>query len=224
MPVLRIDSTWPQQIAAIRDANTEDTNLIRFDNAFFRVCRAAPSRISVDLVTATLPMASIKLSINTRDFYIETIDGRSFGRYASTIDKLGVDIGTLDNAVRALPKLNGTKLFETQSLIVFCVAESIRSDMIATRIGQAIAASSGQLLGTKSLNIGSLLPQARAWGQSSDAVWAAISPRARQISTQARSSLSPADRQFSERINENNLDAALVQFVRGVKVLKWPNN
>ncbi len=222
---LRIDATWAQQIAKLRDATTDDTNLIRFDNTHFRVARQQPTRVTISLQPSGGRLSdAVAMEMNTTDFYVSTVAGKPFGRYASTIDKLQPEAASLDNAIYALNTANGTKRFELQSLLVFCVAESIRSDWIATKLGQMIAASTGQLLGPpKSFDVGAMLPRARAWGQSSDAVWAAISPNARRIYAQPRAALNTADRQFSERVDEAKLDASLVQFVRGLKVLKRPN-
>ena len=43
MFLLRIAEDWSSRIRDIRDANTDDTNLIRFDNAHYRLCRPGPS-------------------------------------------------------------------------------------------------------------------------------------------------------------------------------------
>ena len=222
---LRIDPTWATRIAAIRDANSEDTNLIRFDNAFYRVCRAGGAQISVQLSPYDGGAADVlSLMIGTQDFYVAQIGGRPFDRYASTIDQINIDAGALNNAVREVKNATGTRLFELQSMLVFCVAESIRSDLIATQIGQTIRASMGNLLGVSvRIPIGQMLPQARAWGQSSDAVWAAITPEARAIFSKPLASRTPTERRFSERINENAVDGALRTTARGVKVLKRPN-
>lgn len=222
MFTLRIDPTWSRQIAAIRDSNSDDTNLIRFDNGFYRVCRAAPAQFSIQLLPMGLESAdALTLQLGSQDFYVATIGGQAFGRYASTIDGLSVDAATLDNAIREVRTAVGTRRFELQSLLVFCVAESIRSDLIATQIEATIRASLGRLLGAPTrLPIRSMLEQARAWGQSSDAVWAALSPAARAIYAKLPAQRTPEERRFSERVNENAIDPALRMTARGVKVLK----
>jgi len=224
MFTLRIDPTWARQIAAIRDANSDDSNLIRFDNAFYRVCRAAPAQIHIQLVPeGGAPSDAVDLLMGTQDFYVALIGGQPFGRYASTIDSVQVDAATLNNAIREVRAAVGTRRFEMQSLLVFCVAESIRSDLIATQIESTIRASLGRLIGAPvKLPIASMLLQARAWGQSSDAVWAALSPAARAIYAKAPALRTPEERRFSERINENAVDPALRATARGVKVLKRP--
>lgn len=221
---LRFDPSWSHQISALRDANSEDTNLIRFDNAFYRVCRAGSAQIMVQLLPDSgAATAALPLQIGTQDFYVSLIDGQSFGRYASTLDAMRLDAPTLNNAIRDVRTATGDRRFELQSLIVFCVAESIRSDQIAVQIESTIRASMGRLLGVApSISVGAMLPQARAWGQSCDAIWAALSPEARAIFSKPVAARTPTERRFSERVNENTLDPALKMTARGVKVLKRP--
>jgi hypothetical protein len=222
---LSIDSAWHTRIAAIRDANSDDTNIIRFDNAFYRVCRPGNAPFTVQLSPYGGNSSEVlTLIIGSQDFYVAQIGGRPFGRYASTIDKIEIDSGVLNNAVREVRSATGTRLFELQSMLVFCVAESIRSDLIATRIAQTIRASTGTLLGAASrISLGQMLPQARAWGQSSDAVWAALSPQVRAAFSKPLAARTPAERRLYERVNEQAVDSALIATARGVKVLKRPN-
>ena len=222
---LSIDSTWHTRIAAIRDANSDDTNIIRFDNAFYRVCRPGNAPFTVQLSPYGGNSSDVlALTIGSQDFYVAQIGGRAFGRYASTIDQVDIDAGALNNAVREVKSATGTRLFELQSMLVFCVAESIRSDSIATQIAQTIRASTGTLLGASPrIAIRQMLPQARAWGQSSDAVWAALSPEVRAAFSKPLAARTPTERRLSERVNEQAVDSALVLTARGVKVLKRPN-
>jgi hypothetical protein len=223
---LRIDPSWPEKIAAIRDATTEDTNLIRFDNGFYRVCRAAPSNVTVNLMPSDGQVKNqLPMVIGTKDFYVSEIGGHPFDRYSSKIDLLHPSAGSLENALLEVRTATGERLFQLRTLLVFCVAESIRSDMIAIRIGQMIAASRGQLLGAPTqLKVSDYLPQVRNWGQASDAVWGAISPEAKRIFSKLRGTLTPAERQFSERVNENAVAGEFKMFARAVKVLKRPAN
>jgi hypothetical protein len=222
---LRIDSTWHTRIAAIRDACTEDTNIIRFDNAFYRTCRAGGGLFDIQLSPNDGVAADgLMLTLGMRDLYVAQIGGYPFDRYASTLDMVQIDAGTLNNAVREVKTATGTRLFELRSMLVFCVAESIRSDLIATQIAQTIRASMGTLLGASTrIPVGQMLPQARAWGQSSDAVWAALTPPVRTAFIKPLSARTPAERRLSERVNENAMDPALRMTARGVKVLKLPN-
>ncbi len=165
----------------------------------------------------------LSLTLGSEDFYVAQIGGRPFDRYASTVDKKEIDYGALNSAVREVKTATGDRLFELQSMLVFCVAESIRSDLIATKIGQTIRASMGTLLGVSArIAIGQMLLQARAWGQSSDAVWAALSPEVRAAFSKPLSARTPAERRLSERVNENAVDPELRMTARGVKVLKRP--
>lgn len=223
---LRIDATWHTQIAAIRDANSDDTNIIRFDNGFYRVCRANGATFAVQLMlTDGSPNDGLTMSFGASDFYVAQIGNANFGRYASTIDQINIDAGSLNNAVREVKTATGTRLFELQSMLVFCVAESIRSDLIATRISQTIRASMGVLLGAAPrVAIGTMLQQARAWGQSSDAVWAALLPAVREAFSKPLATRTPSERRLSERVNESAIGSALRATARGVKVLKRPSN
>ena len=221
---LRIDPSWPQQIAVIRDATTDDTNLVRFDNAFFRLCRAVAATITIRLTPSSGRVQDqLLLEMGTRDFYVTRIGGHPFERYASTIDQLRPSASSLDNAVHEVRTATGERLFQLQSLLVLCVAESIRSDHIANHIGQMIAASQGRLLGVApQLNVADYLPQIRDWGKTCDAIWAAMSPEARRIYTTPRSALSAEDHRFSERVNESAISSEFLLFARAVKVLKPP--
>jgi hypothetical protein len=224
---LHMDRGWVAQINAIRDMTTEDTNLIRFDNGFYRVCDAHDRNITINLVPANANLRSaLPLEIGIADFYVKKTGDLPMERYASTLDQLRPEAMSLDNAiysVRNHTAKDSAELFNMQSLLVFCVAESIRSDYISTKIDQMIAASNGALRGVSPfLRVVELLPQARAWGQSSDAVWSALSQEGRRIGSSARNSLSPSDRQFSERVDERKLDAALVRTARNIKALKRP--
>jgi hypothetical protein len=225
MHPLRIDSTWHTCIAAIRDANTEDTNIIRFDNAFYRACRAGGGQFAIALSPNDGGAADVlTLTLGAQDLYVAQVGGYPFDRYASTLDRIQIDAGTLNNAVREVKTATGTRLFELRSMLVFCVAESIRSDLISGKIAQTIRASMGTLLGASPrIPIGQMLPQARAWGQSSDAVWAALTPQVRAAFSKPLFARTPTERRLSERVNENAMDPALRTTARGVKVLKLPN-
>ena len=126
----------------------------------------------------------------------------------------------LNNAIRSVRRANGTQRFELQSLLVFCVAESIRSDLIAGRIEATIRARPpGACFRGTARAVGSMLAQARAWGQSGDAVWASLAPDVRRSANRLPSA--PPPRQKPLRTHGRNPDrrrAALT--ARGVKVLK----
>jgi hypothetical protein len=224
--LLRIAEDWFSRIRVIRDANTDDTNLIRFDNTFYRLCRPGPETFSVNVVPGTGRVGEgITLTIRVCDLYVTHIGTRLFGRYASTIDRLAPQALTLDQAVHELPTARGDRLFELQSLLVFCVAESLRNDLIATAVGQMIGATMGGpiLRGPAvHLPIRDYLPVARAWGQTSDALFQALSPQAQGIVLRPRSGLSLAERRFHERVDLAKIPPHLVRVARSIKVLKRP--
>ncbi|HSW08556.1 MAG TPA: hypothetical protein VLK61_28585, partial [Aquabacterium sp.] len=72
------------------------------------------------------------------------------------------------------------------------------------------------------LPVAELLREAHAWGQTSEAIFRALSPAAREIVLKPRAQLSPAQRQFSERVDTARVDGALRDYVRSIKVLKRP--
>lgn len=226
MFLLRIAENWPSRIGEIRDANTDETHLIRFDNTFYRLCRPGPETFSVKVVPGTGRVdEGITLAIRVRDLYVTHVGTRMFGRYASTLDRLAPQALTLDQAVHELPTAQGDRLFELQSMLVFCVAESLRNDLIATAVGQMIGATMGDpiLRGPAvHLPIGDYLAVARAWGQTSDAIFQALSPQAQGIVLRPRSELSLEERRFYERVDLAKIPPNLVRVARSIKVLKRP--
>ena len=221
MSQLRIGPDWASQIQILRDSITEDTNLVRFDNAFYRLCRPGPD-VAVRLLPATGP-GGLDLVIKPLDLYVARIGGRVFERYASTLDQQTRDLGGLSAAVQQLPTAQGKPLFEMQSLLVFCVAESLRSDEVATAIEQAMRASLGTLRGVAPrLPMERLLRIARSWGQGSEEVFRVLSKEAAAIVMQPRAALTEAQRRFSERVDLAPVDAALHESVRAIKALKRP--
>jgi hypothetical protein len=76
--ILRVGRTWDTQIAAIRDAVTEDTNLIRYDNTFYRICSTAlPPAFTISVLPSTGGVPLV-LNMRTRDLYVELIGGHPF--------------------------------------------------------------------------------------------------------------------------------------------------
>lgn len=226
MFLLRIAEDWSSQIGRIRDANTDETHLIRFDNTYYRLCRPGPETFSVRVAPGTGRVdEGLTLAIRVRDLYVTHIGTHLFGRYASTLDRLAPQALTLDQAVHELPTAQGDRRFELQSMLVFCVAESLRNDLIATAVGQMIGATLGNpiLRGPAAhLPIREYLPVARAWGQTSDALFQALSPQAQGIVLRPRSALSLAERRFYERVELAKIPPHLVVVARSIKVLKRP--
>lgn len=226
MFLLRITEDWPAQIGRIRDAHTDETHLIRFDNTYYRLCRPGLETFRVKVTPGRGRVEEgITLTLQVRDLYVTHIGHQRFERYASTLDRFTPQALTLDQIVHELPTAQGDRLFEWQSLLVFCVAESLRNDRIATAIGQMISATRGNpiLQGPAiQLPIRDYLPVARTWGQASDAIFQALSPQAQRIVLRPRSELSLVERRFYERVDETKIPSPLVRNARTIKVLKRP--
>jgi hypothetical protein len=222
MFTLRVSHDWASQIQLIRDAVTEDSNLIRFDNAFYRVCRAGERRFELQVLPRN-GSRSVRLVMRERDLYVLTVNGRSIEQYAKTLDQLRGEPMALDNAVFELCKAAPARPFELTTLVVFCVAESLRNDHIATIIGQVIRTSTTGLIGAPSaLPLAQLRPAAHLWGQAAEAVFNALSPAARDIALKPRALLTPLQRHFSERVDLARIEPRLQPLAREIKVLKRP--
>lgn len=165
------------------------------------------------------------LSVRVNDLYVTEINGQPFEQYAKTLNTLTPEFGGLVQRIRDLSRTHGREGFESRSLIVMCVAESLRSDRVATSVEQMIRATTVGLHGAQSkLGTGELLSMAHAWGQASDAIFQAISPTAQDIVRKPRTQLSTVERQFSERVDINKIDAGLREFAKSIKVLKRPTS
>ncbi len=100
MFLLRIAEDWASQMSRIRDAHTDDTHLIRFDNTYYRLCRPGPETFQVKVTPGTGRVdEGITLTLQVCDLYVTHIGNRLFGRYASTVDRLTPQALTLDQAV-----------------------------------------------------------------------------------------------------------------------------
>jgi hypothetical protein len=77
---------WAEQIGQLRERLTEDTNIIRRVNNFYRCCRNGPS---VALRVAA-PERSVALQLRPSDLYITQVDlATDVGRYATARIALG---------------------------------------------------------------------------------------------------------------------------------------
>lgn len=221
---LHINDGWLQQITAIRDAVTADTNLIRFDNGFYRTTRPGP------LFTVAVHPGfgrvndAVELQIDPATLYVQRVAGRTVERYPSTLDLLLRDAHGIDAALHAVPGNTDKKTrFPDEMLIVFCVAESLRFDHIATVVDQVIKATAGRLQGAgKTLNVGALSPLFKNWERASAAVWRAMSAETRQILALPPAQRSAAQRQHFQRIEPRVGDAGLTAAMRALKVVKLP--
>lgn len=225
MFTLRVSHDWAAQIQQIRDAVTEDSNLIRFDNAFYRVCRAGEQCFDLLVQPRSGGNGSrgVRMTLRERDLYVLHVNGRLIEQYAKTLDRLRGEPMSLDNALYELAKPAPERVFELNTLVVFCVAESLRNDHIATTIGQVIRTSTTGLLGAPTmLPIVQMRAAAHLWGQASEAIFNALSPAARDIALRPRAQLTPLQRRFSERVDLGRVDGRLQALAREVKVLKRP--
>jgi len=224
MLVLNVSHDWASRIRTIRNATTEDTNLIRFDNSFYRVCRGGSGTFALHVVPSVHGARAVQLVMRERDLYVTSINGQPFENYAATLDLWRPHAKSLDGALMSLPKAHGAELFELQSLVVLCVAESIRNDHIATGVEQLIRTTTTGLIGVPTrLPLAELLDEARAWGQTSEALFGALSPSARDIVLKPRADLTLPQRQFSERVDDSRIDPQLRAWARSIKVLKRPS-
>ena len=163
MFTLRVSHDWAAQIQQIRDAVTEDSNLIRFDNAFYRVCRGGEQSFDL-LVQARNGGRGVRMTLRERDLYVLHVNGRLIEQYAKTLDRLRGEPMSLDNALHELAKPAPERVFELNTLVVFCVAESLRNDHIATTIGQVIRTSTTGLIGAPTtLPIAQMRAAAHLW-------------------------------------------------------------
>lgn len=72
---LQVGPNWASQISAIRNKVTEDTNLIRFDNTFYRVCRDSDEQFAITLLPQDTQQRSLLLHLSMRNLYVNLIGG-----------------------------------------------------------------------------------------------------------------------------------------------------
>jgi hypothetical protein len=174
MHQLTVGPAWSTQISQIRNAHSEDTNLIRFGNNFYRLCRDTNDSFLVSLFPSDNPLARpLEFEMREKDFYINELAGAPIVNYAATFDAASVSAGTLDSAIYDLVgnKVNGVRAFTLRTLIVFCVAESIRNDHLATALEQTMRASQMHIGGVdKQLMVEPWWNLSHQWGQACDAI------------------------------------------------------
>lgn len=97
---LRVAPDWDTQIEAIRNKNTEDTNLIRFGNDCYRKCRNDDSRFGILLKPSTGgEERKLFLILQAGDLYITHINGSPFVGYSKTLDQVVASAPSLDSAI-----------------------------------------------------------------------------------------------------------------------------
>ncbi|WP_457333448.1 ribosome-inactivating family protein [Rhizobacter sp. P5_C2] len=222
MFTLRVAPDWAEQIRKIREAVTEETHLIRADNRFYRVCRAGDASFQLHL----LPSAGargVALRLRESDLELTHIDGGPFEPGGARLDPRRLQAPALDEALLALPRATGQARVEAQSLIVLCVAGSLRSDALAAKVGQLLRVVTTGLPGASAqLPAGELLQEARAWGPACESIFNAITSTARGIALKRRSELTPLQRHFSERVELAKVEPGLQASARSITVLKRP--
>lgn len=219
---LQVGPNWADQIRAIRNRVTEDTNLIRFDNTFYRVCRDSDEKFAIRLYPQDTRATSLMLHMSMRNLYVSQIGGHSFSIYARTLES---QTRSLDGAVSSLlgTSTDPTAAAEACSIVVWCIAESLRFSSIATAVGQSIFRGR-----TFAHGISSQLPfptferMVKNWANTSDAVFNALSDDARAIVLRPRASLSPEERQFCASVGPTTVAQAYRNFAQAITVLNRP--
>ncbi|WP_175721726.1 hypothetical protein [Burkholderia anthina] len=225
---LQVGPNWASQISAIRNKVTEDTNLIRFDNTFYRVCRDSDEQFAITLLPQDTQQRSLLLHLSMRNLYVNLIGGHGMGRYTSTLESqqltldgaLGRLLGNSTKPTDAARSANGD---EARSVIVWCIAESLRFSPLATAVGQAIFRSRQFAHGmSPELPIAAFDRLVKNWANTSDAIFNALSDEAKSIALQPRASLSPEQRQFSESVRPSTVHPDYQNFAQAVTVLNRP--
>lgn len=214
---LRIAADWDNQITKIRNGISDETRLIRFDNSFYRICRNEPSKFTISLWPNEGGSIPVRLTFKMSDLYVTHINDVPFERYASTIDLAP----SLYSAIYKVHHTQGKELFESQSVVVFYVAESLRNDHISTAIAQSFRARFANLRGvSQKPDILSLLPIARNWGQTSDAIFESLSSQAKDETLKPNAT---QKNDFFEKVMPATLGSQISNYAKGVKVLKRPS-
>ncbi len=218
--VIRHD--WAQQIGRLRCALTEDTNIIRWGNNFYRCCRGGPP-VALRVLTPDGQRA-LSLQLRPSDLYITRMGAATdMGRYGSLTGELSVSAWKLDHAVSSLAAgtVHGDEAFGLRSLVVFCVAEALRFDSLAHEVGFALR-TMDVAGGTKAMSLARWWPTVHAWGQACEAVWAGLDAELRRASLLPAASRTGDDRSRSARASYERMSGALLEAAKGAAVLKLP--
>ncbi len=216
-----LQADWEAQVDAVRDARTDPTPLIRFDNTFYRICRDLGDETFQLRLTCSLTSHVVDLTMRYRDLYVTHINHRAFETYAMTFKDMDFSPMAVDSALQGLSGSTGKRLFEMQSVLVFCVAESLRNDQIATKIGQAIRASTQALRGVdQHIKVGTMAAEFNAWGKTSEAIFRALLPATRDELMQVQGHASGAFFKQWQRVSLLPKDRHLEPYARNLKVLK----
>jgi hypothetical protein len=224
--MLNFGPEWAVEIAKIRDDVTDDTNLIRFDNSFYRICRAQSEfdSFKVNVRPSAQPHQVLPLTFRTRDLYVSAAANVKFEQYQKTLNSSRFGLGIIDNAVQTVLKSrNDSELQKLVSLIVWAVAESLRDDHMETRLGQTMRASLGGLVGVgASCEISETWEAVHSWGRTSDAIFRTLSPEMLKIVQSPKDRLTIEQRRRSERVDLERLPPVMRAHAIGYKTLKSP--
>lgn len=222
MHELVIRHDWAQQIGHLRCVLTEDTNIIRWGNNFYRCCRSGPP-MALRVATQDRSVA-LALQMRPSDLYITQLGlATDMGRYGSLTGELSVSAPKLDHAVRSLARgaVHGDEAFGLRSLVVFCVAEALRFDSLAHDVGFALH-TMGVAGGTRAMPLAHWWPTVHAWGQACDAIWAGLDPELRRASLLPAAARTGADRTRSARASCERMSGVMLDAAKGAAVLKRP--
>ncbi len=223
MDELVIRPDWAQQIGQLRERLTEDTNIIRWGNGFYRCCRSGPPvglRLAVSDRSVTLP-----LQLRLNDLYITQVGSATeMGRYGSLTGELSVSAPKLDHAVRSLAggTVHGDEAFGLRSLVVFCVAEALRFDSLAHEVGFALRMVD-VAGGARAMPLGRWWPTVHAWGQACDAVWSGLDAELRRASLLLAAVRNGQDRTRSARATYERMSGTVLEAAKAAAVLKRPS-
>lgn len=222
MHELVIRPDWAQQISQLRERLTEDTNVIRWGNNFYRCCRSGPP-VTLHVATADRSVA-LSLQLRPSDLYIIQVGlATEMGRHGSLTGELAVSAPKFEHAVRSLCKggVHGDEAFGLRSLVVFCVAESLRFDSLAHDVGFALR-TVDVAGGTKAMSLGRWWATVHAWGQACDAIWAEMDVELRRASLLPATARNGPQRTQSGRAHYERMSGAVLDAAKGAAVLKRP--
>jgi len=222
MHELVIRPDWAQQIGQLRGRLTEDTNIIRWGNNFYRCCRSG----SPVALRVTVPDRRVALQLQLRpsDLYITQVGlATEMGRYGSLTGELSVSAPKFEHAVRSLAggTVHGDEAFGLRSLVVFCVAEALRFDSLAHDVGFALR-TVDVAGGTKAMPLERWWPTVHAWGKACDAVWTGLDAELRRASLLPAAVRTGPDRTRSAGAKYELMSGAALEAAKGAAVLKRP--
>ena len=248
--ILRVGRTWDTQIAAIRNAVTEDTNLIRYDNTFYRICsNALPPSFTVSVLPSTVSPPLV-LNMRTRDLYVELIGGHPFENYSHNLDRMPFEATATsgEDAERGFARQRDSRpAAHTGRRQAHAQARRPLPRAIACRVLRGrIAAVRQDRDRTRAVLPIVLRPEpsgdrqfaergradpvpafvaadGEELGKDDQDVFDGIPDKMREIVVQPRSRLSPADRQASARVDLVGFGDVTRSIAPGMRVLMRPS-